>query len=298
MKQPPYFIGEALSISLRGFHAHKNQHKKKKAFILKILALLVILAISMTALKLFHRPGSAEDYVSDYITDKKRQITLKDTELGNGPGEHFEKTESELKDYIAGSLVNRGTAEYFRFLQTRFNQGRTFQENTDLIHRHLLSILPPENGEELFELYMKYLNFEYLAAEKAKDWDMPESVDETLELISKMKGFQEDYFGEETADLLFGADMKVMEYNARRSGIINDSYATGIEKEKLLERLDYDMFGVDSSELEKTKNPYNLFEEKLLVYKNDLDVMEPYEKETMIRGFREKYLPKEKGQAN
>jgi hypothetical protein len=223
------------------------------------------------------------------MTDKNREIPFNDPSLNP----ESDKSEEELRGYIAGSLVNRGTADYFSFLQTHFNQGATFKENAELIHQHLISTLPPDKGEELFNLYIKFVKFEYAAAEKAQEWRMPESADETLELISKMQKYQQEYFGEKTADLLFGQDMKMMEYNARRAGILNDRSVSGMDKEKLLSQLNHDMYGPDGDNIDKKKNPYNLFEEKLLVYKNDLDAMGPSEKEKRIRELREQYLPPE-----
>lgn len=243
-------------------------------------------------------PGNGEtplskSYLSNYIIDNNHQILLKDTSLV----EKQENSEDQLKEYIAIRLVNRGTAEYFRFLQTHFNQGGSLQENTELIHQHLITTLPRDKGEELFELYKKFVNFEFEIAEETKDWEMPESADETLELIEKMQRVQQQYFGEEVADQLFGGDLKGMEYNARRAGILNDRITSGIEKEAMLKQLDRDMFGEEAETLDEKKNPYNLFEEKLFVYKNDLDEMTPSEKEEKIKELRELYLPPQANQA-
>jgi hypothetical protein len=232
-------------------------------------------------------PTTAKSYLSSYIVDRKQQIPFNDTGLNENPAE----PPRQLSDYIAISLVNRGTAEYFRFLQTEFHAGATLQANTEAIHQHLLTILPKDDAEKLFALYQKFVDFEFTIGDKAKDWKMPQSPDETLALIGKMQKVQQQHFGEEHADLLFGGELKTLEYTARRAGILNDRAASGTDKEALLKKLAADMFGAEAEKLEEQKNPYNRFEEKLLVYKNELDRLEPPEREKMINALRAKYLP-------
>lgn len=229
----------------------------------------------------------ADSYVAGYIVDQQNQIPFKDTHLN----EQKPDTEASLNDSMAPGTVNRDTVDYFRFLQTHFNQGSSLQENTALIHQHLLTTLPRDKGEEIFALYQKFVDFEFSLGEKTKSWKMPESANETLELIKKMQQLQQQHFGVETADLLFGGELKTMEYTARRSGILNDQSTPGATKETLLNKLAVDMFGTDADKLDAQKNPYNLFEEKLLIYKSDLDKLGPAEKEKMINDLRARYLP-------
>lgn len=229
----------------------------------------------------------ADSYVTDYIVDKQNQIPFKDTHLN----EQRPDTEAGLSESVAIGTVNRDTVDYFRFLQTHFNEGSSLQENTALIHQHLLTTLPKDKGEELFALYQKFVDFEFSVGEKTKDWKMPESANETLALIKKMQQLQQQHFGVETADLLFGGELKTMEYTARRSGILNDQNTPGAAKEALLNKLAVDMFGTDADKLDAQKNPYNLFEEKLLIYRNDLDKLGPTEREKMINDLRARYLP-------
>lgn len=228
-----------------------------------------------------------QDYLSSYVVDKYNRIPIQDTALN----EQRAEPQALQKEYAATQLVNRATADYFRYLQTHFDMGSTLQANTEAIRQHLLATLPKEDAEKLFALYQQFVDFEFTIGDKTKGWTMPESPNEALELIAKMQKLQQQTFGEENADLLFGGELKTMEYTARRSGILNDRIASGVEKEALLNKLAKDMFGVNGDTLDQKKNPYNLFEEKLLVYKNDLDKLEPLEAEKMIKQFRIKYLP-------
>ena len=232
-------------------------------------------------------PATLNDYLSSFIVDKNQSIALKHTRLGDGPSE---ATPGPL-DNAAVGVVNRGTADYFRYLQTQFQTGATLQANTEAIRQHLMETLPKADADRLFALYEKFLSFELTVSGKTKNWEMPQSPSETLALITKMQQLQQETFGAEDADMLFGGELKGMEYTARSSAIYNDRVAGGAEKEALLKKLATDMFGAEGAKIDEKKNPYNLFEEKLLIYKNDLDKLEPPEQEKLIQGLRAKYLP-------
>lgn len=232
-------------------------------------------------------PTTLQDYLSSYVIDKNNRIPIQDTSLN----EQRAEPQALQKEYAATQLVNRATADYFRYLQTHFDMGSSLQANTEAIRQHLFATLPKDDAEKLFALYQQFVDFELSIGEKTKGWTMPESPKEALELIAKMQKLQQQTFGEENADLLFGGELKTMEYTARRSGILNDRVASGLEKEALLNTLTKDMFGISGDKLDAKKNPYNLFEEKLLVYKNDLDKLDPLEQEKLIKEFRVKYLP-------
>lgn len=229
----------------------------------------------------------ARSYLSSYIVDKDKRIALKNTSVGDAAG----MDEQPPKDEPAAQLVNRDTADYFRYLQTHFSAGATLQANTEAIRQHLMETLPKEDAEKLFALYEKFVDFEFSVGEKTKDWKMPDNPTETLALIAKMQKLQQQTFGVQDADLLFGGELKTLEYTARRSGILNDRVAGGAEKEVLLKKLATDMFGPEGEKVDAKKNPYNLFEEKLLVYKNDLDKLDAAGQEKLINELRAKYLP-------
>ncbi|MBF0117195.1 MAG: hypothetical protein HQK79_00035 [Desulfobacterales bacterium] len=268
------------------------------------LYFFVVITASIIGFSLF-LPGSqqetpvieAKNYVAHYLIDKKQQIRLAETSLSKGykspvNAKLKDDITAKLKDDITGDVINHNMAEYFRFLQTNIGVATSRNEKTEEIQQHLLSILPKNKAEELFELYEKFTRFEEDAAQKAKEWNMPENADETLELIANMQKYQQEYFGEEIADLLFGGEMKVMEYNARRAGIINDRTTPGLQKEKLLEQLTIDMWGKEAQQaMNENKDPYDILDEKLLVYADDLAAMDPATREENIKEFRATYLP-------
>ncbi len=233
------------------------------------------------------KPWTANPFLSGYIVDQAGQISAKAAGLAGAQA----SAPPALQDYIAGPLVHRGTTDYFRHLQTEFNAGATLRENTEAIRQHLLSILPPIEAEKLFALYQQFLDFELRVGEKTRGWTMPENPAQALALVEKMQKLQQQHFGEENADLLYGGELKGMEYTARRAGILNNQQTSGREKEAQLARLGTDMFGAEAAKLDQHKSPYNLFEEKLLIYKSEIETLPPLERDSLIQSFRDKYLP-------
>lgn len=232
-------------------------------------------------------PWASNPFLSGYIVDKPGRISVQATGLGGTA----DAAQASLQDYIAGPLVHRGTADYFRQLQTEVTAGAGLRENTEAIRQHLLSILPRNEADKLFALYQQFLDFELSVGEKTRGWTMPENPAQSLALIKQMQKLQQQHFGEENADLLYGGELKGMEYTARRAGILNNQQTSGKEKEAQLARLGSDMFGAEAAKLDQHKSPYNLFEDKLLIYKTEIETLPPLERDRLIQSFRDKYLP-------
>lgn len=275
----------------------------------KNILIVLALVISVSGLGFFfsgagseREPISAQGAVKNYLIDQNRRIGVEETSIARGlnlpseTGEHSSSPDENSEGLIAndqsGGLPEHNLADYFRYLQTNIGEGNTPSEHTEAIREHLLATLSPEKAGEMIDLYEKFTNFERDAVARAEEWDMPESADETLDLIGKMHAYQQEYFGQETADSLFGAEMKVMEYNARRAIIINDTQTSGLEKEHLLDQLGAGMWGEEAyREMNKQKDPYDILDEKLLIYGNELAAVDPDTREQEIAILREKYLP-------
>lgn len=280
---------------------------KKKNFLISTLLFSVIGLSSFV----YYYSGSekqvisAQEAVKGYLIDKNQQIPLYETSIARNlslpakaetkiviEDDEHNNAENEIAHDMSGELPTHNMADYFRFLQTELAQGNSPSERTESIREHLLSTLPSDKAGELIDLYEKFTNFEYDAVTKAEEWRMPESADETLELIAAMQQYQQEYFGADTANMLFGAEMKVMEYNARRAIILNDLYSAGTDKEQLLDRLGIDMWGEEAYRaMNESKDPYDILDEKLLVYGNELAAVDPDTRQEEIRKLREIYLP-------
>jgi len=281
----------------------------------KNILIVLTLAISVSGLGFFfsesfskREPISAQDAVKNYLIDQNRRIGVEETSIAIGlnlpsktgeqssnqaPSNSDENAEGLIANDQSGGLPEHNLADYFRYLQTNIGEGRSPSEHTEAIQEHLLSTLSPETAGELIDLYEKFTNFERDAVTRAEEWDMPESADETLGLIGNMQAYQQEYFGPEMADSLFGAEMKVMEYNARRAIIINDSQVSASEKERLLDQLGAGMWGEEAyREMNKNKDPYDILDEKLLVYGHELAALDPDTRKQEIQNMRDEILPK------
>ncbi len=273
---------------------------KKNILIVSIFALAILgLGFFFSVPENERHAISAQEAVNDYLIDKNQQISLHETSIARtlslpetNANNHLSDDQEISTEEQGEELPAHNLADYFRFLQTELAQGASPSERTESIREHLLSVLPSDKAGELIDLYEKFTNFEQDAVTKAKEWRMPESADETLELIGAMQQYQQEYFGIDMANRLFGAEMKVMEYNARRAIIINDLYSTGSDKEQLLDRLGKDMWGEEAYQaLNNTKDPYDILDEKLLIYRNELASVDPETRQQEINKLREIYLP-------
>lgn len=260
------------------------------------------------------QPVPAQAAVQNYLIDNNQQIRIDETSLGRGislpvqvdvksgnPIEDDAQEEAIIDDEpigviasdLSGELPDHNLSDFFRYLQTDVSEGNSPNERTHSIREYLFSTLPRDKAEELIDLYDKFTTFERDVVSKAEnEWRMPESAGETLELIEAMQQYQQDYFGEQAADLLFGAEMKVMEYKARRAIILNDPYITGPEKEQLLDQLGTDMWGESAYQaMNANKHPHEILDEKLMVYRNELAALDQATRAEEIQKLRDMYLP-------
>lgn len=277
-------------------------NKKNILVVLVLVSLVSGLGFYYSGAGSEREPISAQGAVKNYLIDQNRRIGVEETSIGRGivlpseTGGHSSSPDENPEELIAneqsGGLPEHNLADYFRYLQTNIGEGNSPSEHSEAIREHLLATLSPEKAGELIELYEKFTNFEKDVVTRAEEWSMPESADETLDLIGKMQAYQQEYFGQDTADSLFGAEMKVMEYNARRAIIINDSQASGSEKEHLLYQLGAGMWGEQAyQEMNKQKDPYDILDEKLLIYGNELAAVDPDTRVREIQKMRDEILP-------
>ncbi len=276
----------------------------------KSILIAAAIALSLGGLGFFfsdtgsERPAiSAQDAVKNYLTDPHPQTRLEQTsqaekvappskDSGSEKRADDIPQEEQIANEHSAGMPEHNLAEYFRYLQTQISEGNSPAERTESIRHHLLETLPRDKAEELIELYEKFTNFERDAVTRAEEWNMPESAEETLELIGKMQAYQEEYFGQEAAKSIFGAEMKTMEYDARKAIILNDRNVSGQEKEQLLEQLGRDMWGAEIyREMNANKDPYDILDEKLIIYRDDLAALDPDTRADEIAKLRAKYLP-------
>ncbi len=122
----------------------------------------------------------------------------------------------------------------------------------------------------MFELYKRFLTYEKNLGETAKGWDPPRNPQEALNYLRKIQDYRRSFFGNDTADILFGAQVKHQEYNLRKQDIVNNRDLYGADKEKRIKKLREEMWGDEAGTIDNNLRPYDHYREKLAVYDKDL----------------------------
>jgi len=97
----------------------------------------------------------------------------------------------------------------------------------------------------------------------------------------------------ETADALFGAEVKEKEYFLRREMIIADPALYGRDKERRLDKLKSDMWEGEAIPIGEDDIPYNRYQLKMQLYAKDLAGLGEKERKLKIEEFRKEFFTRE-----
>lgn len=151
---------------------------------------------------------------------------------------------SDLEKYFAGEfVVTPYTLQYFIHLTSLFGDAKSLEEALELAREFIFSQMPPEQAQKVFELYKNYLETELALAEIQRDWGVPQTVEDVIDLLRQIQEFRRERLGRAVADALFGPDIKVREYALRRGAIVRDEGLYGAQKQALIAGLSRDMWG-------------------------------------------------------
>lgn len=254
--------------------------KKIFTFVLTGLLLLVILCYVLSI-----RHTSPERAVlSDF-----RQLSFDDVKK-------FRKTISfddpNVRDYFSLRVATPYTVGYFKSLQMHFQEEKTQEEHLSAIYQYLLSVFPREKADMLFALYRKFIQYEIDITTEYQGKKSPSSVEDILATLGEIQNYRRSYFGEEAADAMFGAEVKNQEYLIKKGDIINNSGLHGNEKEERIRALSQDFWGNEAAEAATYEyNSSVKCDEKMAIYKKDLDEMTPEQRQLEIRHIREDFFP-------
>lgn len=257
-----------------------------KPFKRRIVIALGVLIVIITAITLITRSKRA---VPPNIIDRNR-ISLEDyRKIFNTAS--FEK--SDPSSYFAKNVANRYTVDYFNFMMKKFRND-DFGKHLDSVHDYIFSnINPPEKAERMFELYRQYVDYQkelYVNQNRYTDQETP---DGKLAGLRDLQEFRRKRFGDETADALFGVEVKSAEYAIRRQALVTDTPLDGPEKERKLAELRREMWGSESEGVDELQSPEYRCDEKLRIYEQDLARMSEADREAKIREIRSEFYPPE-----
>ncbi|MDQ5984566.1 MAG: Lipase chaperone [Syntrophus sp. SKADARSKE-3] len=202
--------------------------------------------------------------------------------------------ESSLKELFSQGVLNKNTLRFFNIIETRFLNHNFESEDQYFaaVKIYLSLFFSEKQASEFLEFYKNYMQYIRELESRRKSWMEypPETMEQNLKYIEKLQEFRRQYFGKETADLLFGVEVKGMEYPLRRELIIRNHNLYGQEKEKLLNELNTAAWGEEAPRAEDIKLDLQKYRVKLDIYKRDLDEMTEEQKIAKIREIRQEYF--------
>jgi lipase chaperone LimK len=202
----------------------------------------------------------------------------------------------ELKqaDDLDMNLVDGSMREYIHSLYFKFRNAKDREEFLANIKAELLKEFPVKTAEKILKMYEAYIDCELSLQEQMVSFEPPENEEDMLYMANEIYEFRKTHLGEELAEKLFGQEYKMTTYKILIGKIYKDDTLYGREKESRLRQAAAEVFGEDAADANiYDKTGESLFQEKLLIYKKDLDEMNEDAKKEKIREFRSEYLPPE-----
>lgn len=230
---------------------------------------------------------SFDSYGEDLISPSADKVSYDDVK------DYLKKVDfSKVKEsgYFTGNIVNKHTIRFFKYMQYMFKD-KNYEDHLMAIKEYLLTVMSPDEAEKMMELYRKFLEYENKVAMLLNQAGQMKNIDDYLQVLKSIRKVQVESFGEDYADILFGAEMKAQEYPLRRNSIINDDKLYGKEKEEMINELNREMWGDKASEIESSAKPYAKYREKLNIYNKDMNEMSESGRKEKIKEFRESIFP-------
>jgi len=191
-------------------------------------------------------------------------------------------------------IITPRTLSLFKKLQGLFKDTTDMEDHFSKVSAWLKTWYPEEVAEQIMALYREYIACERELASAYQEWGTPTTTEEILSALRAVQDFRRERLGDETADLLYGGDVKSREYRVRKGAVVKDPDLYGAEKEAHIARLNEEMWGDAALSPDLLKNSYNQYQEKLSVYERDLSEMESEdEKNELITSFREAFFSPE-----
>ena len=196
-----------------------------------------------------------------------------------------------MERYFADSVVNHQTLRFFKALQSRFKQ-MGFDEHLEAIREYLQRTMNPAKAGEMFALYKKFADYERSLLSNPKRFRPPASGADALRYLNDLQNYRREFFGADTADRLFGFEVRTQEYKLRKAAVLNEN-SYGAEKETKISALGRDIWGESGSPFDAGRKPLDRYNEKLQMYAKDLGELDEDERTARIRSFRSEFFPEE-----
>lgn len=202
------------------------------------------------------------------------------------------QTDFSQSKYSYQGTITADTLRYFKFLGQKFTVKSldNVQDHYSRVEQYLHTQFRAADARQLFAIYRQYLDCQIVLATDVKYQVKSPDLREMLKLLQTIHNFRREKMGKETADRLFGAEIKEKEYFLRREIVVANETLYGKEKEQRLDKLKSDMWkGMPVPQI-PNDNDYNRYRFKMQIYERDLREMSQKDREKMINEFRNEFF--------
>ena len=214
--------------------------QKKK--IITVTVIIVFLTVIIIILNHFLRKDTGQESVSDEsyraqllkseLSKGWKNISNEDMRKYFASDKNFNKR--KVKDQFSSAVVNHDTLDFFQYMDDLFKDSKDLTDNMEKARKYLYSVLPPQQANQMLDLYKTYVNYQIDLQPKLMEFVKAGTPDEALANLSRLQEHRRAVFGKEIADIIFGPSEKAEEYSIRRNMIITDNNMYGLEKERKL----------------------------------------------------------------
>ncbi len=205
------------------------------------------------------------------------------------------KPDPSTSKYFSDGMVTAETLNFFRIIERRFavQSIKQLNEHFNEVGKYFHYQFKESEAQRLFEFYKKYLKCEIEIGSNQKYRAKIPDPKLILALLYKIQNVRRNRLGKETADALFGSEVKEREYLLRRAIIIGDKNLYGKEKESRLQELKNDMWDNVEVSIGEDSNPYNRYQLKMQLYQKDFAELDERGRKIKIEEFRKEFFSKE-----
>ena len=256
--------------------------KKKTKILIAVIPAAIVALIIFKAVHFFKNDTRNSYLETNYIFDKTLPAGQKVTEGSDNP-------------FLNEGRITPRTLDLFYLMEQKYplQSARDLDGHYDAVHNHFRSRFSGKEAETLFDVYRKYLPCRITLLSDRRFEIKNEDLKGMLALLYRVQVFRREAMGKETADALFGEEVKEKEYFLRREMIIADPALYGGDKENRLDKLKSDMWGDEKMPPGEDNTPYNRYQLKIQLYAKDLAELGDEERKLKIHEFRKEFFTDE-----
>ncbi len=264
-------------------------HMRNSKVIISLCIAGVALFVVSSGYWFFSKPKQA---ASDKIISKDSKITVRDMKEYFSENQFMSGTENPNK-YFSQSIANPNTVKFFKYLQIHI-KANSLDDHLKEVDKYLHSLMEPARADAMFALYKKFCNYEIELLDKVQKWPHPKNSDELIRYLQDVHEYRRSVLGAETADAMWGVEVKGQEYNIRKGAIVHDANLYGVEKEKKLSLLKDETWGTGPENIEgppqTDPEKFASYQEKQAIYQKDLQELPAEQRLEKIKEFRKEYF--------